>query len=362
MDDPAVEQKIHHTYRLQYLKDVVLARIIDDPTFSVLNSLIYFNQIEIVQHVQTSVTLLKELFGIFRDPSAGQEKRKNAVLFIQQCCSIAKGLQQPGRTGLFNNFVTAGLFGVITFALQHPEAHTRVAGTEILIALIDHDNMFLRGQIFKSLNEKGNVLTDQLIELLLKEPDLGVKQQMADAIKILLDPVVNTQSLDHMARTNPEIMSRNPNMMVNEYVQMFYDESCKKMFAPLRDVKTRASMNNLTSTESALLAHLAESLCYFLRQHSYRTKTFLQVNELNASVAYLFKSPEKFLKLTALKYFRTCIAMSDPWHWQQMINIRVMEPILDMMAESMPRDNLLNSACLDLFEFIRRVSDLMVDR
>jgi len=159
-----------------------------------------------------------------------------------------------------------------------------------------------------------------------------------------------------MSRTNPEIMSRNPNMMISEFVQMFYDESAKKLFMPLREVKNRSSMTNLTPTESALYAHLTDTLCYFLRQHAYRTKTFLQVNELNASVAQLFRSPEKYLKLTALKYFRTCVAMSDPWHWQQMVLNRTMEPILDMMLESMPRDNLLNSAGLDLFEFVRRVS------
>jgi protein phosphatase-4 regulatory subunit 3 len=113
---------------------------------------------------------------------------------------------------------------------------------------------------------------------------------------------------------------------------------------------------DLTPPENALYAHLVETLMYFLRQHAFRTKTFLQVNELNARVAQLFKSPEKYLQLTALKYFRTCLAMNDPWHHQQMIEIRVMEPILHILVESMPRDNLLNSACLDFFEFLRRVS------
>ena len=48
MPSPEVTQKIHTTYRLQYLKDVVLARVLDDPTFNVLNSLIFFNQVDIV--------------------------------------------------------------------------------------------------------------------------------------------------------------------------------------------------------------------------------------------------------------------------------------------------------------------------
>ena len=33
---------------------------------------------------------------------------------------------------------------------------------------------------------------------------------------------------------------------------------------------------------------------------------------------------------------------------------RLFDPILDILYETMPRDNLLNSACLDLFEFIKR--------
>lgn len=42
-NNPEIEAKIHQTYRAQYLKDVVLARTIDDPNFSSLNSIIFFN-------------------------------------------------------------------------------------------------------------------------------------------------------------------------------------------------------------------------------------------------------------------------------------------------------------------------------
>lgn len=36
-----------------------------------------------------------------------------------------------------------------------------------------------------------------------------------------------------------------------------------------------------------------------------------------------------------------------------MIQKHIFEPILDIVCETMPRDNLLNSACLELFEYIR---------
>lgn len=44
--------------------------------------------------------------------------------------------------------------------------------------------------------------------------------------------------------------------------------------------------------------------------------------------------------------------LNDEFYNQQMIDDRLFEPIIDMLIETMPRDNLLNSACLDFFEYI----------
>lgn len=58
--------------------------------------------------------------------------------------------------------------------------------------------------------------------------------------------------------------------------------------------------------------------------------------------------------LAALKFFRTSIGLQDPFFNEQMIKNSLFEPILNIVYETMPRDNLLNSACLELFEFIKR--------
>ena len=71
--------KIHQTYRLQYLKDVILARIIDDPTFSMLNSFIFFHQVDIVQHLQNDEAFLNELFSIFETPEAPTVAKVNGT-------------------------------------------------------------------------------------------------------------------------------------------------------------------------------------------------------------------------------------------------------------------------------------------
>jgi protein phosphatase-4 regulatory subunit 3 len=58
--------------------------------------------------------------------------------------------------------------------------------------------------------------------------------------------------------------------------------------------------------------------------------------------------------LTALKFFRTAISLQDQFYSQQIIKSQSFEPIINIVIETMPRDNLLNSACLELFEFIRK--------
>ncbi|OCK77106.1 DUF625-domain-containing protein [Lepidopterella palustris CBS 459.81] len=359
IEDQLIKKKIHYTYRLQYLKDVVLARILDDPTFSVLNSLIFFHQVDIVQHLQGNVNFLKELFGIFGAEEQNLQRKKDAVLFIQQCCAVAKSLQANARATLYQNFIHNGLLDVIQFALKHQDASVRVAGTDILVALIDHDALMVRGYIFKAINEKTKPLTDTLIELLLVEVDLGVKAQMADAIKVLLDPNANSASIEAIGRTNSDFLAKvrggiSAIPQTDSFIQNFYDESAKKLFQPLKDLEGRKSMDDLTIQEVSLYSHLVEVLCFFIRQHSFRSKYFILSEGLASRVAQLMLCPEKHLKLTSLKYFRTCIGLHDEFHNRQIIQNRLFDPILNILFETMPRDNLLNSACLELFEFIKR--------
>ncbi|KAF2026940.1 DUF625-domain-containing protein [Setomelanomma holmii] len=365
IEDESIKRKIHYTYRLQYLKDVVLARILDDPTFSVLNSLIFFHQVDIVQHLQGNIPFLKELFTIFGPKEQSLQRKKDAVLFIQQCCSIAKSLQANGRAQLYQNFVSNGLLEVIQFALKHQDASVRVAGTDILISLIEQDALMVRSYIFKAIQEKSKPLTDSLIELLLVEVDLGVKAQMAEAIKILLDPNANSASIEALGRTNSDFLAKMRGQLpsipqTDSFIQNYYDESARKLFQPLKDLEGRESMDHLSMQEVSLYAHLVEVLCFFIRQHNFRSKYFILSEGLAVRVAQLMDCPEKHLKLTALKYFRTVIGFHDETHNRQIIQHQLFEPILKILFDTMPRDNLLNSACLELFEFIKRENIKMV--
>ncbi|PGH18285.1 hypothetical protein AJ79_00624 [Helicocarpus griseus UAMH5409] len=352
--DPIILRKIRHTWRLQYLKDVVLARILDDPTFSVLNSLIFFNQVDIVQHLQNNTPFLNELFAVFNPKNSDNKRKEDAVQFLHQCAAIAKNLQAPARANLFANFIGHGLFSVIAFAVKHPNPALRTTGIDVLVALLDHDPLMMRGYMLKAVNENKVPLTDTLIDLLHAETDLGVKNQLADAIKVLLDPQVPIQ--DPMSRAGADFLTklRAQNPLPETFVQNHFDESAKRLFTPLKQLESRQSLNDLSFQEVSLYSHLVDILTFFVRQHYLRCRGFMHGESLTPRVAQLLAVPQKHLKLTALKFFRTLISLQDTFYVAQMTHNNIFQLILNIVYETMPRDNLLNSACLELFEFVRR--------
>lgn len=245
IESPEVKKKIHWIYRLQYLKDVILARILDDPTFSVLNSLIFYHQVEVIQWVQGNVAFQKELFGIFQSADEETTRKKDAVHFIQQCCQIAKNIQAPARQPLYQTFIHHGLFGMIDYAVRCEIASVRIAGMDIIMAMIDHDSQMMRSFVFKQLSEGHKPITDTLIELLQSERDFGVKAQVSDAIKVLLDPQTVPQveypNGERRKASTTRRLFHSVDPRAEKYLKDFYDESAKKLFAPLIELDKRAS-------------------------------------------------------------------------------------------------------------------------
>ncbi|KAI1804155.1 DUF625-domain-containing protein [Daldinia bambusicola] len=366
IEDTQILKKIHQTYRLQYLKDVVLARILDDNTFSVLNSLIFFNQVDIVQHLQSNSAFLAELFYIFKSAEAEPRRKKEAVLFIQQCCAIAKNLQPPARQTLYNNFLANGLLQVINFGLRHGDVAVRVGATDILVSMIDHDPQMIRSMIYRQLQEKQLPLTDSLIDLLLVEVDLGVKSQISDALKVLLDqgPPVQQEAFtkangEYGVRPAPRIPP-NADPQQDNFLNTFYERSASRLFQPLINLEGRTKME-FSVQQGSIFTYLIEILCFFIRQHQHRSKFFVLNNDIVSRISQLLSCPEKFLKLIAIRFLRQLIGLQDEFYVKHVSEKKVIGPVLDVLIETMPRDNLLSSACLEFFEFIRKenIKDLV---
>ena len=129
--DPLVLSKIHQTYRIGYLKDVVLARVLDDAIIANLNSVIHANNAIVVSLLKDDSTFIQELFARLRSPSTSMESKKNLVYFLHEFCSLSKSLQVVQQLRFFRDLVNEGIFHVIEEVLQIPDKKLVLTGYKI---------------------------------------------------------------------------------------------------------------------------------------------------------------------------------------------------------------------------------------
>lgn len=56
----------------------------------------------------------------------------------------------------------------------------------------------------------------------------------------------------------------------------------------------------------------------------------------------------------AIRFFRSLLALQDEFYAKHLAEKQVLTPMLEVFCETMPRDNLLSSASLEIFDFIRK--------
>jgi protein phosphatase-4 regulatory subunit 3 len=59
--------------------------------------------------------------------------------------------------------------------------------------------------------------------------------------------------------------------------------------------------------------------------------------------------------IAALRFFRHCLGVSGDVFANRMMKAKSFEPIIDILVESSPRNSLLNSAVLELLQFLSKV-------
>ncbi|KAJ3107197.1 Platinum sensitivity protein [Phlyctochytrium planicorne] len=352
--NPEIVQKIKQTYRLQFLKDVVLARLLDDNTFSALNSLVFFNHMEIVGHFQQDNEYLEGLFRILTLEDYSEEKKKEVVLFLHEICSIAKNLQVATRAAFYRALGQHGLFAIFEYTLADDDIAIRLAATAILWSILEHDPILLRSFCVAQIKQKSTPLIDFIIQRFLNETDAGIRSQLVDIIRVLLD----TSGADS---TDVTVSHASQDSDSDEFLNVFYESYMAKLATPvlnLNPVEVQGTKDGeilqISSDLASTCSHICELLCFVVKQHSYRSKYYILGSNIIQKTLLLLRAKESYVRLAALRVFRVCIGMKDEFYNRHLLKNDVFGPILEAFRLTNGRYNLLNSACLDLFEFIRK--------
>ncbi|KAM3338171.1 serine/threonine-protein phosphatase 4 regulatory subunit 3 isoform X1 [Capsicum galapagoense] len=343
--DSVVLSKIRQTYRVGYLKDVMLAQMLDEATIANLNSIISSNNAMVVSRLKDDNTFIQELFAKLRSPTTSAESKKKLIHFLHEFCTLSKSLQMVQQVRLLRDLVNEGIFDIIVDVLQNPDKKLVLMGTDILI-LLNQDPNLLRSHVIR---QEGLTLFGLLVRGMLTDFGDDMHCQFIEILRSLLDSYASGLQRDTI-------------------VEIFYEKhltglvqaitlSCPPN-GDLLSVSESASSDGGNGKQSCvkpeILLNICDLLCFCAVHHPYRIKCSFLLNNVVDKVLLLTRRREKYLVVAAVRFVRTLISRNDEYLMNHIAEKNLLKPIVNAFVANGERYNLLNSAVLELFEYIRK--------
>ena len=384
--DPVVVKKVKQNFHLGFLKDVVLPRALDDNTFAALNQLQFYNNVNIISSLSNDAKFFEELKLKLQPPEpVDTDDLLLALRLVQELCSVTKTLQLYHRAAFYRKVVDFGVFDALAAAIERPEAALRLAAIDVLLASTLHDPSLLRHHVLQQLPAEGRMLP-ALLKVLTSGDSSGEKPQVMEVLRALLDP---------------ETMEGREQ---DDFLNQFYEKHVHELAQPVAG-SVQPGTGPMNGTSSAVKSggsegaadgaaadgepsyrscgssaaagsssdgskpapsddgldgvlsarqYVCELLCFCVAKHSYRIKYFILRNNILSKVLKLASHRDKCLVLAALRFFRQCVGLKDEFYNRYIIKNRCFEPVIAQLQANIKRDNLVHSAILELFEFVRK--------
>jgi len=449
IEDPEVLHRIHESFRIRFLRDVLLPRALDENSRTSLVNMETANGFSIATALHSDPEYLPKIFSILRGKTGDKDKRSEGIATLQELCTLAKKMQAPARNAFYRSLVDKGenFFGIFEPILADPSscASDRLNIGDILKLSLLHDPAQLRSFL---LEETSHPVSPQehalpVLAALLQNPTLDLSSRLAIQKGLFAAPEDYIPSATRVPKCEPrrsllaqllvrlvydeeagmqaqasEVLRNllDPETMeVNEkdrFLTLFYDLYIQWLVLPLEliklpagvkhpfavepgmqnlqggengnvvqsvavgDVETNAGSGDDVSftaseipngrspkerelarqaRETARVAehHITDLLSFCVQTHGYRIKYYVLRNNVVSKVLRLLYSSEKYLVLDAIRFARTCIGLKDDFYNRHIIQFDLFRPIFEVFTLNGARNNVINSAVMELLEFVR---------
>ncbi|CAF3621141.1 unnamed protein product [Rotaria socialis] len=337
--------KIHQTYRVQYIQDAILPApsLFEENLLSTMNSFLFFNKVDIVTLLYEDPKFLSQLFATLKDENLSDEKRKDLMLFLKEFCVFSQTLQQQNRDNFFQALATHGILNVIQVMLSLDDVTTKQAALDVFASIVECNPSTVREYMLQetqSIQDDDELLLNLVISEIQSDPDpeLSGALNLMNYLKLLIDPE-NMMAVVISEKT--------------EFLSFFYFRSMSVLLAPLMantsDLRLTRDDFHIAQLQNLIL----DFVTFCIEHHTYHMRNFLNKKDLLRRVLVLLQSKHQFLQLSALRFLRKIVGLKDEQYNLAIVRNNYFAPIVDSFKANKRRYNLLNSALIELFEFLR---------
>ncbi|ESO04595.1 hypothetical protein HELRODRAFT_111611, partial [Helobdella robusta] len=344
IENPELIQKIHQTYRVQYIQDAILPApsVFEDNVLSTLTSFIYFNKMEIVTVLQEDEKYLQTLFKQLVDDDTDDDARKDMVIFLKEFCSFSQNLAQQNREGFFKALSKLGILNTVETILGLDDPTIRSYAIDIFSYIVEFSPSLVREFCMQESlkHEDDELLINIVIEQMFvdHDPEMGGALQLMGIIRLLIDPENMTTAIKNEK---------------TEFLAFFYPHCMHVLTAPLYANTAEGKPSRDDYQTAQLLAHILELLTFCVEHHAYHIKNHINNVNILKRVLTLLKSKHAFLQLSSLRLLRRMIGLKDEFYVKHIVKYDLLKTVVEAFKRNGHRYNLFDSAVIELFEFIR---------
>ncbi|GMM31778.1 Psy2 protein [Martiniozyma asiatica (nom. inval.)] len=345
--DEDVKEQIRRSCILQFLRDVVLARLLDDAGLNCISTMIHAKEANIIEYIRHDENFLSDLFENFNagNLSTTQQKRQDCIKMLHQFVQIAKRGQNFQRSEFYRALIEKGFGKMLQFSLND-SIESRVLTTEIIVTIVETDVILFRK--VDGIKEFDDILLATLIDVMINDSDIGLKTQVFEALKVVIDPSSNSDVEGSSPILNlNDSFNDGTNPIDEEFYNGFYDGTAINLFNPLLNVQVK---DKYTNDKVVCYSNLCELLSFIAKFHEKAfSRSFILENNFLLGISKLFNVKCGYqLRLSALRCLKSIIVLNDEFYTRYIIENDLLNGFIQLLLESNNQNNLINSSCLSL--------------
>ncbi|XP_072879110.1 serine/threonine-protein phosphatase 4 regulatory subunit 3B isoform X7 [Chlorocebus sabaeus] len=365
--------------------------------YEIIRGILFLNKATLFEEDEK---FLSEVFAQLTDEATDDDKRRELVNFFKEFCAFSQTLQPQNRDAFFKTLAKLGILPALEIVMGMDDLQVRSAATDIFSYLVEFSPSMVREFVMQEAQQSDDdiLLINVVIEQMIcdTDPELGGAVQLMGLLRTLIDPE------NMLATANKTEKSEFLNFFYNHCMHVLTaplltntsEDKCEKDFflkhyryswsfvctpshshshstpssSISQDNIVGSNKNNTICPETLprtpqchqdnyqtaqLLALILELLTFCVEHHTYHIKNYIMNKDLLRRVLVLMNSKHTFLALCALRFMRRIIGLKDEFYNRYITKGNLFEPVINALLDNGTRYNLLNSAVIELFEFIR---------
>lgn len=203
-------------------------------------------------------------------------------------------------------------------------------------------------------------MLNKIVKLIMtdKDPELTTANNISILIKNLLD-AETILTIAQVTRTSPRAFLDKQSVSKSDktdFFHMFYLRVIDTLAQPLLDNVKDGKIVRDDYYRANQMALILELLSFCVENHITSMRAFIINKNLLTTIGAFLKSKHQFMGLCALRVIRKVVGQKDEVYSQYMCDKKVLDFVVEEFIANGDRYNLMNSAILELFDFIRIVS------